>query len=357
MTLAIQADDQRYVAVQNRDPAADGVFFYGVRTTGVYCRPSCAARPARRENLSFYPTCDAAEQAGYRACKRCRPRDSIRQSPHSDAVRRACALIEAAEETPVLAELADAAGLSPFHFHRVFKAVTGVTPRAYGTAKRAERVQAELAGGASVTEAIYAAGYNASSRFYERATARLGMAPSAFRQGGAGSSIRFAVGQCSLGDILVAATEKGICAIWFGDDPDQLVRALQDRFSHAELIGGDAEFEKIVAKVVASVERPELGWDLPLDIAGTAFQQRVWQALRAIPPGETRSYTGVAAAIGQPSAVRAVASACASNVIAVAIPCHRVIRTDGSLSGYRWGVEVKRRLLEAERSISVSPSP
>jgi AraC family transcriptional regulator of adaptative response/methylated-DNA-[protein]-cysteine methyltransferase len=257
----------------------------------------------------------------------------------------------------VLAGLADAAGLSPFHFHRVFKQITGVTPHAYGAAKRAERMQAELARGAGVTEAIYAAGYNASSRFYEGAAARLGMAPSAFRKGGIGAAISFAVGECSLGNILVAATEKGICAIWFSDDPDRLVRQLQDRFPHAELIGGDAQFERTVAKVIASVERPELGWDLPLDIAGTAFQQRVWQALRAIPPGETRSYTGVAAAIGQPSAARAVASACASNVIAVAIPCHRVVRTDGSLSGYRWGVEVKRRLLEAEKPIAPSPSP
>jgi AraC family transcriptional regulator of adaptative response/methylated-DNA-[protein]-cysteine methyltransferase len=349
MTTAFSSatDDQRYRAIQYRDRAADGAFFYAVRTTGVYCRPSCAARLAKRENVSFYLSCESAEQAGYRACKRCRPREAA-QSPHEAAVRRAVQLIEMAEEMPVLAELAKAAGLSPFHFHRVFKQATGVTPHAYGAARRAERARGELARGAGVTEAIYAAGYNASSRFYEDAEARLGMLPSTFRKGGVGAAIRFAVGECSLGHILVAATDKGICAIWFGDDPDRLLRDLQDRFAQAELIGGDPDFEKTVAAVVASVERPETGWHLPLDISGTAFQQRVWQALRAIPPGETRSYTSVAAAIGQPTATRAVASACASNLIAVAIPCHRVVRTDGSLSGYRWGVEVKRRLIEAE---------
>jgi AraC family transcriptional regulator of adaptative response/methylated-DNA-[protein]-cysteine methyltransferase len=341
-------DDQRYGAIQHRDRDADGSFFYAVRTTGVYCRPSCAARLAKRENVAFYPSCEAAEQAGYRACKRCRPNESV--SRHQEAVRRACALIDQAEEMPVLAELAEAAGLSPFHFHRVFKQATGVTPHAYAAARRTERAQAELARGAGVTEAIYAAGYNASSRFYEDADGRLGMSPGAFRKGGVGASIRFAVGYCSLGSILVAATDKGICAIWFGDDPDRLVRDLQDRFPKAELIGADAGFERIVAQVVASVERPSSQWNLPLDITGTAFQQRVWQALTAIPPGTTQSYSGIAAAIGRPSATRAVARACATNLIAFAIPCHRVVRTDGSLSGYRWGVEVKRRLLEAEKS-------
>ena len=264
---------------------------------------------------------------------------------------QACRLIEEAEEAPSLDALAQAAGMSRFHFHRVFKAVTGVTPKAY--ARRAARRSACATSWRrrdTVTEAIYGAGFNSSGRFYAASSDLLGMTPSAFRAGGDGAEIRFAVGECSLGSILVAATDKGVCAILLGDDPDALVRDLQDRFPKAPLIGGDARFEQLVATVVGFVEAPAHGLDLPLDVRGTAFQQRVWQALREIPRGATASYAEIAARIGRPKAVRAVAQACAANPLAVAIPCHRVVRTDGALSGYRWGVERKRALLERERA-------
>jgi len=343
------SDDERYEAIRQRDAAFDGVFVYGVKTTGVYCRPNCAARLALRENVTFHETCEAAEAAGYRACKRCRPGGLSKAAEQAAAVKRACDLIDGAEELPDLETLARAARLSPYHFHRVFKAATGVTPKAYANARRAERLKAALVEAPSVTSALYDAGFNASSRFYEGSAGRLGMTPSDWRKGGRGASIRFAVGQCSLGAILVATTDKGICAITLGDDPQALVEALQDRFPQAELDGGDPAFQRLVAQVVGLVEQPGRPVDLPLDIRGTAFQERVWAALRAIPAGATRNYAEVATAIGMPTGARAVASACASNDIAIAIPCHRVVRSDGSLSGYRWGVERKRALLERER--------
>jgi AraC family transcriptional regulator of adaptative response/methylated-DNA-[protein]-cysteine methyltransferase len=265
-----------------------------------------------------------------------------------DAVTQACRLIEKAEETPRLEELARAVGISPFHFHRIFKSVTGVTPRAYAAAQRTRRVKDELRQGASVTEAMYRAGFNSNGRFYSSSNEQLGMTPTAYRAGGEGATIRFSVGECSLGSVLVAATEKGICAIMLGDDPDMLARELQDRFPNAELTGGDSKFDRWVAAVVGLVEKPESVIDLPLDIQGTAFQLRVWEALRKIPPGSTASYAEIAEQIGQPTAARAVARACATNPIAVAIPCHRVVRTDESLSGYRWGVERKAELLRRE---------
>ena len=341
-------DDERWEAVRRRDRAADGTFYYSVRTTGVYCRPSCAARLARRENVGFHATCAEAERAGFRPCKRCRPNESALADRQASIVAKACRLIEAADEMPGLDALAESAGMSRFHFHRVFKAVAGVTPKAYADAHRARRVREELTQSGTVTEAIYGAGFNSSGRFYAAASDLLGMTPTAFRAGGSRAAIRFAVGECSLGSILVAATDRGVCAIRFGDDPDALVRDLQDRFPKAQLIGGDEAFEQLVAKVVGFVEAPAQGLDLPLDVRGTAFQQRVWQALREIPVGSTASYAEIAARIGRPKAVRAVAQACASNGIAVAIPCHRVVRTDGALSGYRWGVARKRALLERE---------
>ena len=342
------APEAMWEAVRRRDPTYDGAFFTAVRTTGVYCRPSCASRPARRENVSFYPSAEAAERAGFRACKRCRPDRLGAPDPQVEAVKRACERIEAAEEAPSLADLAADAGLSPFHFHRVFKKVAGVTPKAFAAQMRARRAAERLATAGTVTEAIYDAGFNSSSRFYETAAARLGMTPTALRRGGDGATIRFAVGEASLGAVLVAATDKGVSAIMLGDDPDALVRELQDRFPRAELKGGDAAFERMVAQVVGLVEGPGQRLDLPLDIRGTAFQQQVWQALRAIPPGTTATYAEIAKAVGRPKAVRAVAQACAANPLAVAIPCHRVVRTDGSLSGYRWGVERKRKLLDRE---------
>ncbi|NUA99550.1 bifunctional DNA-binding transcriptional regulator/O6-methylguanine-DNA methyltransferase Ada [Azospirillum melinis] len=340
---------ERWEALRRRDPAADGRFVYAVRSTGVYCRPSCAARPARPENVAFYATNAEAERAGFRPCKRCRPDGPSQGDRRAEAVAAACRLIEEAEEAPQLDELAAAAGMSPHHFHRIFKQVTGVTPRAYVQAQRAARVADALQQAGSVTEAIYEAGYGSSGRFYETAGARLGMTPTNYRRGGAGETIRFAVGACSLGSILVAVTERGVCAILLGDDPDLLLRDLQDRFPRAELIGGDPDFEATVAQVVGFVETPGTGLALPLDIGGTAFQQRVWQALRAIPAGRTASYAEIATAIGEPAAVRAVARACGANPLAVAIPCHRVVRSDGGLSGYRWGVERKRDLLDRER--------
>ncbi len=350
-------DAERWAAVLRRDPQADGKFIYSVRTTGVYCRPSCPSRHALRENVSFHESSAAAEQAGFRPCKRCRPNEAGLDVKHAAAVAKACRLIETADELPDLASLAHAAGMSPFHFHRVFKKATGVTPKAYAAAHRTQRVRENLAQSDTVTAAIYDAGFNSAGRFYASSSAVLGMTPTRFRTGGSGAEIRFAVGACSLGAVLVAATDKGICAISLGDDPDALVRELQDVFPKAKLLGGDRDFEQWMAQVVGFVEAPAIGLDLPLDVRGTAFQQRVWQALRKIPAGSTVSYTELAQRIGAPTAARAVAHACASNTIAVAIPCHRVVRTDGALSGYRWGVARKRELLarEAKSLPSVKP--
>ncbi len=345
---AFSSDEERWAAVVRRDSSADGVFYYSVRTTGVYCRPSCASRPALRKNVRFHASGAEAEQAGFRACKRCRPNAPGLAEQHAAGVAKACRLIETADDMPNLDTLAEAAGMSRFHFHRVFKSITGVTPKAFAAARRAQRVRDALPKRGTVTEAIYDAGFNSNGRFYAKSAEVLGMTPGSFRAGGAGESIRFAVGECSLGSILVAATGKGICAIALGNDPDILLHDLQDRFPKAQLVGGDRDFEKLVARIVGFVEAPALGLDLPLDVRGTAFQHRVWQTLREIPAGSTVSYAQVAERIGAPKATRAVARACASNAIAVAIPCHRVIRNDGGLSGYRWGVERKRALLDRE---------
>lgn len=341
--------DPRWARVQARDRSADGEFVYSVRSTGVYCRPSCGARPARPENVAFHATGADAEAAGFRACRRCRPDQAPLAEQHAERIATLCRLIEQSEVAPTLDDLAARAGLSRFHLHRVFKAVTGLTPRGYAAAHRARRVRGALSQATStVTDAIYEAGYNSSGRFYAEADQLLGMTPGDYRAGGANAAIRFAIGQCSLGAILVAASARGICAILLGDDPDALARELQDRFPKAVLIGADAAFESTVARVVGLVEAPRLGHDLPLDVRGTAFQQRVWQALRMIPAGETASYAEIARRIGAPTSMRAVAQACGANALAVAIPCHRVVRSDGALSGYRWGVERKRALLERE---------
>jgi AraC family transcriptional regulator, regulatory protein of adaptative response / methylated-DNA-[protein]-cysteine methyltransferase len=340
--------DLRWASVVARDRTADGKFFYSVKTTGVYCRPSCAARLAKPENVRFHLTCAEAERAGFRPCKRCKPDQSSLVERHVAKVAEACRLIEAADEPPNLGKLARSVGLSPYHFHRVFRSITGVTPKAYATAHRAERVRAGLTRSSTVTEAIYDAGFNSNGRFYATSSKVLGMTPTDYRAGGTNTGIHFALGECSLGSILVAKSGKGICAILLDDDPDALVRDLRDRFPRARLVGGEAEFEDLVAKVVGFVEAPQLGLDLPLDVRGTAFQRRVWQALQEIPVGETASYTAIAERIGSPKAARAVAQACASNSLAVAIPCHRVVQNDGALSGYRWGVERKRALLDRE---------
>jgi AraC family transcriptional regulator of adaptative response/methylated-DNA-[protein]-cysteine methyltransferase len=342
--------DPRWAAVRARDRGADGTFFYSVKTTGVYCRPSCAARPARPENVAFHRTARDAERAGFRPCKRCKPDQLPLGEQKARLVAELCRIIEDAESMPTLDELAREAKLSPYHLHRLFKSVTGLTPKEYGAAHRTKRVRSELERSRSVTEAIYGAGYSSNGRFYESSNGVLGMTPTSFRAGGANTTIRFAVGECSLGSILVAASSRGVCAISLGDDPDALVRELQDRFAQATLIGGDAAFEELVARVVAFIEAPRLGLDLPLDVQGTAFQQRVWCALRKIPAGTTASYSDIAQRIGRPKSVRAVAQACAANTLAAVIPCHRVVRNDGGLSGYRWGVERKRSLLDREAS-------
>lgn len=341
--------DPRWAAIVARDRSMDGVFFYSVRTTGVFCRPSCAARRPNPKNVRFHDTAAEAERAGFRPCRRCTPDRAAPDAGHAAQIAEACRTIEAADAPPRLSELAARAGLSPWHFHRLFKAATGVTPRAYAAAHRTARVRRELANRRkTVTTAIYDAGFNSGGHFYAAADGMLGMTPTEYRAGGARTTIYFAVGECSLGSILVAQSAKGVCAILLGDDPEMLVRDLEDRFPRAVLVGGDRGFERIVSAVVGLVEEPAHGLDLPLDVRGTAFQQRVWQALREIPAGATASYAEVAARIGEPHAVRAVARACSANPLAVAIPCHRVVRTDGSVSGYRWGVARKRALLGRE---------
>ena len=339
---------ERWAAVIARDRNADGHFYYSVSTTGVFCRPSCSSRPARREHVRFHQTSAEAQGAGFRPCKRCRPNEPALGEQRAAAVANACRLIEGAEDMPSLDTLSVAVGMSRFHFHRVFKSLTGVTPRGYAAAHRARRVREALVQAPTVTEAIYGSGFNSNGRFYAAAAGVLGMTPTRFRSGGAGASMRFAVGECSLGSVLVATTDVGVCAILLGDDPEALVRDLEDRFPHAQLVGGDHDFEGLVATVVGLMEAPALGLDLPLDVRGTAFQQRVWQALRDIPAGSTASYTDIARRVGAPKAVRGVAQACAANPVAVAIPCHRVVRSDGTLAGYRWGVERKRALLDRE---------
>ena len=341
-------DEARYGRLIARDATQDGRWFYAVKTTGVYCRPSCAARLANPRNVSFYATPAAAEAAGFRACKRCKPKGPGLHAQHAAVISWACRMIEGADEKPATAALAKIVGLSPYHFHRTFKAVTGLTPKAYAEAYRAQKLRAQLPRSRTVTGAVFDAGFNASSRFYEKSAEILGMSPGDYRRGGPGAEIRFAVGECSLGSILVASSANGICAIALGDNPDRLIRDLEQRFPKARLVGGDAAYKKTVAKVVAFVEQPAIGLDLPLDVRGTAFQERVWRALRRIPPGRKVTYTELARSIGAPAAVRAVAGACAANTIAVAIPCHRVVRKGGALSGYRWGVARKRVLLDRE---------
>jgi AraC family transcriptional regulator, regulatory protein of adaptative response / methylated-DNA-[protein]-cysteine methyltransferase len=342
------AGDPRWARVVARDKTADGHFWYSVSTTGVYCRPSCPSRVANPGNVQLHDTLESARATGFRPCKRCNPDGPSIERQNAALVAKACRMIEECEEEPSLEELAGEIGRSPSYFHRVFKVATGLTPKDYAAAHRAKKVRRGLASCNTVTEAIYEAGFNSSGRFYEKSTDMLGMTPSQYRNGGTSEEIRFAVGQTSLGAILVASSEKGVVAILLGDDPDGLVRGLQDRFPKAHLVGADRHYEAMVARVVGLVEAPGIGLDLPLDVRGTAFQQRVWQALREIPDDETVCYAEIARRIGSPQAARAVAAACAANNLAVAIPCHRVVRKDGALSGYAWGVERRRTLLDRE---------
>jgi AraC family transcriptional regulator, regulatory protein of adaptative response / methylated-DNA-[protein]-cysteine methyltransferase len=342
------AADPRWARVLARDRTADGEFWYSVATTGVFCRPSCPSRAANPRNVQFHDTLKAAKATGFRPCKRCNPDGPSVEVENAAIVAKACRLIEQAEEERSLTNLAAAVELSPGHFHRLFKSVTGLTPKDYASAHRAARVREGLGKGSSVTEAMYDAGFNSSGRFYEKSNEMLGMTPTHYRAGGADEEIRFAVGESSLGTILVASSMKGVASILIGDDPNELVRDLQDRFPKARLVGGDKDYESLVARVVGFVEAPGLGLKLPLDVRGTAFQQRVWHALQEVPVGQAVSYAEIARRIGAPKAVRAVAGACAANNIAMAIPCHRVVRSDGALSGYAWGAERKRVLIDRE---------
>src|SRR6266566_2139154 len=346
--------EQCWAAVLAHEAAQDGRFFYSVKTTGVYCRPGCASRQPRRQNVAFHETTAAAEAAGFRPCKRCRPNEGSQADRHIAAIGRACALIRASDTLPSLAELADAAGISPYHFHRVFKQITGATPREWGKAHRLGRFADRLDAGEGIAEAAYGAGFGASSRAYEAAPNGLGMTPGARRHGGRGETIRFTTVETGLGWALVAATERGICMTALGDERAPLEAELRRRFPAALIWPADAKLTAWAEQIVRFITRPDAQPDLPLDIRGTAFQAQVWRALQKIPPGRTASYSEIAAALGRPSAIRAVAQACANNKLAVLVPCHRVVRSDGDLAGYRWGIERKRALIAREREAAAA---
>lgn len=340
--------DPRWARVVARDTTADGAFWYSVATTGIYCRPSCPSRLANPKNVRLHDSIGAAEAAGFRACRRCNPGGMSIEAANVSIVTKACRLLDASSETLSLTQLAQAVELSPQYFHRLFKKATGLTPKAYAAAGRSTRLREGLAKAPTVTQAFHGAGFGSSGRFYEVSAGVLGMSPTHYRSGGAHEVLTFAVGQCALGAILVASSANGVAAILLGDDPQVLVCDLEHRFPKASLVGGDSTYERLVAQVVGFVEAPGRGLALPLDVRGTAFQHRVWMALREIPAGQTASYAAIAEKIGSPRSVRAVAGACAANALAVAIPCHRVVRQDGNLSGYRWGVERKRELIARE---------
>ena len=341
-------DTARWQALCTRDREADGLFFYGVLTTSVYCRPVCSSRRPNVENVRFFETWEQAKQGGFRPCKKCKPRSGVGTGEHAEIVVRACRIMDQAEERITLKELAARLGLSPFHFQRLFKKAMGITPKQYALQRRVTQVQTELRKGPSVTEAIYEAGYASSSRFYESAVEHIGMKPSEYRKGAAGIRIRVSVVECYLGWVLIAATDKGICAIALGDEPNSLRARLRKDFPKAEIRDGDDELNRWVKRIRVHLENPHHRLDLPLDIQGTAFQRQVWALLREIPAGSTASYAEIANKTGKPNAARAVAGACASNKIAIAIPCHRVVRKNGDLGGYRWGLERKRNVLDRE---------
>ncbi|WP_179402999.1 bifunctional DNA-binding transcriptional regulator/O6-methylguanine-DNA methyltransferase Ada [Burkholderia guangdongensis] len=345
MTSAYSTDDARWAALTGRDPQADGAFYYAVTTTGVFCRPSCASRLPRRENVAYFDDPAAARAAGFRPCKRCQPEGLPRDL---EIVNRACAVLDAHPERLTLAQLGDAVHVSPFHLQKLFTRIVGVSPRQYQAARRGAALRNALERGQPVTQAALDAGFQSPSRLYASVPRELGMSPSAFRRQGAGLRIEYASASTPLGIALVAATAHGICRIAFGDDRASLVDALKDAFARAELVEAPARIAPFLAQIDAYLNGSRRAFDLPLDIAPTAFQQRVWEALARIPYGETRSYTDIAQALGAPSAVRAVAAACASNPVALAIPCHRVVQKGGALAGYRWGLRRKAALLDAE---------
>jgi AraC family transcriptional regulator of adaptative response/methylated-DNA-[protein]-cysteine methyltransferase len=349
-----RTDAARWRAVKSRDSAADGAFVFAVRTTGIYCRPSCRARAARRENVRFFETCDAAERAGFRACRRCVPKRVHTPTPLEAAVAHTCRTIAKAERMPSLDALARDAGYSTTHFHRAFSRITGMTPRAYGEAQRVARLREELASGEAVSSAIAGAGFASPSRVYARGRAALGMTPREYGRRGAAQDIRYAFADTRLGVLLVAATANGVCAIDLGASRGALERGLRKRFAGARRVDADAALEAHVAKIVAFIDDAARPLDLPLDVRGTAFQHRVWQALQAIPAGKRTNYSEVARTLGAPSSVRAVARAIASNPVALVVPCHRVVAKDGSLCGYRWGPQRKAALLDHESTLDVA---
>jgi AraC family transcriptional regulator of adaptative response/methylated-DNA-[protein]-cysteine methyltransferase len=340
----------RWSAVLARDASFDGAFVYAVRSTGIYCRPSCPARRPERHQVEFFAWPEAAEHAGFRACRRCRPQTAT-HNPQVEMVRRVCRYIEANLDHPLtLAEMSAEVDLHEHHVQRTFKRITGITPRQYADARRLDRVKAELREGQAVTSAIYEAGYGSSSRLYERAASQLGMTPATYRKRGEGMHINYTIVNCSLGRLLVAATERGICAVSLGDSDAALATGLSSEYPAAEIQRGDDGLARWVQQLIAHLDGRQAALNLPLDVQATAFQWRVWEALRAIPRGETRSYGEVARAIGQPTGARAVARACATNPVALVIPCHRVVRENGELGGYRWHVKRKQALLERERN-------
>jgi AraC family transcriptional regulator of adaptative response/methylated-DNA-[protein]-cysteine methyltransferase len=346
----VPVDESRWQAVMTRDRHSDGRFFYSVSTTGVFCRPSCPSRRPRREHVRFHGSAADAMRAGHRPCLRCKPTGESLAQTHVALVTKACALLDSTATTVPLATLAARAELSPYHFHRLFKRVTGVTPREFAAARRRARLAGALRTQPRITDAIYDAGFSSAGHFYAKAGAALGMTPGQYRSGGEHMDIRYAVSRCSLGHLLVAQTTRGVCAILIGDDAGTLVRDLEARFPRAHLVMGRRALEASLEAVVAHLDAPDTAFDLPLDVRGTAFQQRVWRALRDITPGTTSTYSAIARALGHPTAARAVAAACAANPLAVAVPCHRVVRGDGSLAGYRWGVDRKQELLRREAS-------
>ncbi len=347
--MVYDSDNERWHAVASREKAADGSFYYGVITTGIFCRPGCSSRLPNRENVKYFTSCKEAQSAGYRACRKCNPTGNSKNEQNEQKIIHACRDIEQRDRPPKLKDLADAAGMSPYHFHRLFKNIVGVTPKKYASSYQAGRFKDSLKASESITDAIYNAGFSSSSGAYSRKRDRLAMKPGDYRAGGAGITIHYGLAECEFGWLIVAATDRGICAIEFGEDPAVLPQQVQDRFPEAHLQKAGPAFVILIREVVRLINTPKSSCTLPLDIQGTAFQQQVWDVLRQINPGETLSYTEVARRIGNPKAVRAVASACGANKIAVVIPCHRVISKDGGIGGYRWGVERKRRLLEKER--------
>jgi len=348
LVSSYDSDEDRWKAVCESDLEADGMFYYAVLTTGVYCRPSCSSRIPKRANVKYFKTGEHAEAHGYRPCKRCHPGTASKRVNSAQKIVRACRYIEQSDRGVSLQEVADTAGMSKSHFHRLFKKILGVTPRQYAANYRSQRFREELETSPSVTDAIYRAGYSSSSRAYDKKQDQIGMGPKVYRKGAAGLQICYGLAPCFLGWIIVAATERGICAVELGDDPDTLPLVIQERFPLAAIGKAAAGFRKVIESVIAFIEKPATGFDLPLDIQGTVFQQRVWAELRRIKPGEKMSYSEVAERIGNPKGVRAVASACGANKLAVIIPCHRVVSKDGTLSGYRWGVERKKLLLDSE---------